>query len=475
VVQDTRALPDASRPADTAPADGTAPRDDASAPPETDRVPERGPGDIADAADSAGPPEDTADTAGPPDDAATQLHDAGPTRYPEGRVHSPLTPAVVRRLQEIRALDPALAEDVFMKVGASTTVSSANLACLAGASVDFGEYGHLRAIRDYFLDGDAAGSDPFSRTTLAAKSGVSAVWALSGDPSPLEQEYLAVAPAYAIVHYGTNDMQLGTSYQSALWGFGRNLWTLVDELLSWGVIPIVATINRRLDRAAADAWVPTYNAVIRGIAQGRQVPLIDMYLAYEPLPDHGISGDGIHGTVYSQGACYFTEEGLEYALNMRNLQTLVALDRVVAATLDAEVFDSAGPGLGGDGTLDDPYLVDALPFSDMRSTADSGSRIFDLYSGCDSSADESGPERIYRLDVVQPTRVRAFVHGRFDDVDIDIHLLDESADEAGCLLRAHRIIEADLVPGRYYFVLDSHVDDGIERSGEYLFNVLGVD
>jgi hypothetical protein len=490
VSEDTTGATDTAAPGDTATAGDGATQDDTGAPVDTSVATDSGPGetrdtgDTGDTADTANPPEDTvettsppedtADTSTPPDDTTTEPGDAGPTRYPEDRIHSPLTPAVVRRLQGIRAVDPALAEDVFMKVGASTTVSSSNLKCLATASVDFGEHGYLQDIRDYYLDGDADGSDPFSRSTLAAKSGVSAVWAISGNPSPLEQEYLAIEPAYAIVHYGTNDMQLGSSYQSALWGFGQNLWTLIDELLSWGVIPILATISHRLDSAGADAWVPTYNAVIRGIAQGRQVPLVDMWLAFEPLPNHGVSGDGIHGSVYGQGACYLTEAGLRYGLNMRNLQTLTALQRITAATLDGEVFDSAGPGRAGVGTLDDPLLIDAVPFSDMRSTADSGSRAFDLYTGCGSSADESGPERIYRFDVAQPMRVRAFVHGRFDDVDIDVHLLDQSATEAGCIQRAHRMVEADLVPGTYYFVLDSFVDDGVELSGEYLFNVLRI-
>lgn len=457
--------PDTFEPADTATPDTDLPDDtvtpDDTVPPDTQAPDDTvAPDDTTIVADT----DATSDTG--PDDAA--LH---PARYPAARVHSPITPSVVERLREIQSFDPALADDVFMKVGASSTVSAAYLKCFSGSAVDLGAHTHLQTALDYFLSGDAAGADPFSRTTLAAKVGMSAVWAIGGDPSPMEQEYLALEPRFAFVNYGTNDMGLGSTYESALWGFGTNLWTLVDELIGWGVIPILVNMARRLDSTAADAWVPTYNAVIRGIAQGRQVPHIDMNLAYEPLPDHGISGDGIHGTTYPSGACRLTAEGLRYGFNMRNLQSLAALDRVMVALLDGEPFDPAGPALSGRGTRADPIVIDGLPFSDMRSTRDAPSRELDVYSGCASDADESGPEVVYRLVLTAPTRLRATVHDR-GETDIDLHLLDASASAAGCIERAHRIVEADLAPGTYHLVLDTFVSNGVEKSGEYLFTLL---
>jgi hypothetical protein len=58
------------------------------------------------------------------------------------------------------------------------------------------------------------------------------------------------------------------------------------------------------------------------------------------------------------------------------------------------------------------------------------------------------------------------------DVDVDIHLLDESATEAGCLMRAHQIIQTTLQPGTYFFALDTFVSGGQPKPGEYLFTVL---
>lgn len=427
------------------------------------------PGDVADAddlstMDDAPDPSDT----GASEDASTP-DSTYPARYPPDRIHSPLTQSVVQRLSALHAMDPALAEDVFMKVGASTTSSPSYLGCFAGSGVALGEGAALQPTLDYFLAGDAAGDDPFSRVTLAAKVGVSAGWALAGDPSPLEQEYLALAPSFAFVHYGTNDLQMGTTHESALWGFGENLWTLTDELIGWGVIPILVTIAQRLDDDGANAWVDTYNTVIAAVAQGRQVPLLDANLAYEPLPNVGVGSDGIHSSVYPGGACQLTDEGLEYGMNMRNWQSLVALDRMRRAVVLGDVLDEPGAPLIGAGTIADPLLIPSLPFTDLRASSD-GAADFDAYPGCNATQDESGPEVVYRLDLADQTQLRATVHD-LDAVDVDLHIIDDSGTPDGCLARAHRIIDILLPPGVYYVVLDTFVSGGTPLSGEFIMTL----
>jgi len=80
-------------------------------------------------------------------------------------------------------------------------------------------------------------------------------------------------------------------------GYFANMSDLLDALIDAGIVPIVFGISRRLDSAAADLWVQTYNAVARGLAQARSIPFIDLRLALEPLPGYGISGDDVTGTV----------------------------------------------------------------------------------------------------------------------------------------------------------------------------------
>jgi lysophospholipase L1-like esterase len=324
----------------------------------------------------------------------------------------------------------------------------------------------------YWLGGDAAGDTPYDRDTLSAVSGKTAAWAVDGSPSPFEQEIAAIDPSVAVVHYGTNDMGMGSTYDSAMPGFYEAMVELLDGLIDDGIVPVLTGISHRGDRAAADLWAETYNAVIRGLAQVRQIPFIDLHLAMDPLEDHGLSSDGLHLNGYSGGDCVLTPEGLEHGYPMRNLIVLQALDRLVSVLGDGAVsLDPADDLLEGQGSPEHPFRIDGLPFADGRDTRVSPHRDLDLYSGCDSDSDESGAEFTYQLSLARETALRAIVLDR-GDVDVDVHLLDDSGTEAGCLARSDRTIEGTLPAGDYTFVLDTWVDGGgDERAGDYLFVV----
>jgi hypothetical protein len=250
---------------------------------------------------------------------------------------------------------------------------------------------------------------------------------------------------------------------------------LLDLLIDAGIVPVVFGISRRLDSESADLWVQSYNAVGRGLAQARAIPFIDLRLALEPLPGYGISGDGLHLESFPDGPCIFSPEGLTHGYNVRNLIALELLDRMRhTLVLDEQIGDSSSY-LQGLGDLDDPLTIPSLPFTDSNSTVDGPSLMLDVYSGCGALADESGPEQIYRLELAEPTPIRAIVLDRAG-VDIDVHLLDDSGSEQGCLARDDFMIEQTLDPGIYYFALDTYVDgQGVEQSGEYTFVLLACE
>ncbi len=396
-----------------------------------------------------------------------------PALYPGDRVHSPITPYVIDSLLAIRELAPERPDDVFMKVGASSTVSMNTLYCFALDLVDLDVHeGELGPTLDYFLNGEAADTTPFDRVTLAAQVGKSAGWAISGSPSPVEQELAAIEPSLALIHYGANDMQMGATYASALPGYYENMSDLLDLMIAQGIVPAVFGLSRRLDQPGADDWVQTYNAVGRALAQARQIPFLDLRLALEDLPSYGLSGDGLHLEADPAGACLLDPIGLDHGYNVRNLIALELLDRLRATLIEGGDNLESEPvaWLAGAGTLDDPLLIERLPFADTRDTSESTSSELDLYSGCMYAADESGPEYVYRLELSEPKRVRALVLDR-DGVDIDIHLLDASASEAGCLQRDDFLLATTLEPGVYYFALDTFVGD-VEQVGEYTFVLL---
>lgn len=399
---------------------------------------------------------------------APQAHAA---RYSTEELRSPITRTVVEAMRAIRGASDAPADSVFMKVGASGTVSNRFLDCFAGDDIDLDGRVALQETIDYYNAIAAGDESSWNRTTIAARVGHSAGWVISDDPSPLDEEIAAINPRAAIVNYGTNDMGLGSTYETAMWPFVANFTALLDQLEAAGIIPIVTGLNPRSDSASAARWVPTYNAVTLAIAESRQLPYINMYEASVDLPDMGLVGDGIHGNVFADGTsrpCAFTEPALQYNYNVRNLLTLEVLhdlrDTAIAGDDAPHADTDTYVGAGAPG---DPVVVDRLPFTHHADTVASGHDAIDAYPACDGGQDESGPELYYRLDIAESTPMRILVLDSAG-VDVDVHLLEGSPEASSCLERAHRIIERTLAPGTYYVVVDTWVSgDGDEQGGAY--------
>jgi len=404
----------------------------------------------------------------PKPDAAPSLH---PARYALNRTHSPITPSVAARLKAIAKAGPKMKPRVFAKVGDSITVSKAFLHCYATAGYNLGSHASLASTVKHFNLALSGGTTPFNRTSLAATVGWSAWAPIKGSPSPLDKELAAISPRLAVVMYGSNDIQAKN-----IRSYADNMLDLVDRLLKAGVVPLMSTIPPRLDATWANKEVPRYNAVVRAIAQGRQVPLMDLHRELDKLPGKGMAGDGIHlnalWTAGGKGACDLGSAGLKKGYNTRNLVALQSLDRAKAVLVDNKPApDPAGPKLNGAGTLSSPLIINALPFMDLRDTSKSQSKKINVYPGCNSTADESGPEIFYRFKLTGPATVRAMVFDR-GSVDVDVHLLGSTISGASCIKRGHHEVSAALKAGTYHLSLDSFTKSGKALAGEYLLVVM---
>lgn len=417
-------------------------------------------------------------------DAAPPIVDAAPpatspTRYPADRIASPITAAVAARLRAIAAIDPTLQPDVFAKVGASGTVSTNFLFCFAGPSqpgytLDLAGRDALLPTILAFRAGRIASTTPFDRATLAAQVGKTARWVLTGAPSPLDQELAAAHPRFAFVNYGTNDMEAAASYGAALPPFWDAMNELLDRLEGAGIVPIVTGLNPRADDPVAARWVPTWDAATRALAEARQLPYLSLYLASDPLADHGLGPDGLHGTVYTAtGAqpCVFTAAGLGFNYNLRNLISITALATTRAIVVDGADAPDAPPvpPIAGTGTAADPFVVDRLPFTHTWDTT-GGERVRDAYPACDAGQDESGPETSYRLDLPAATPVRAIVLDR-GDVDVDLHVLTGDT----CVERNDRLVDRALPAGAHTLVVDSFVSGGVAHAGGYTLVIVACE
>jgi peptidoglycan/LPS O-acetylase OafA/YrhL len=354
-----------------------------------------------------------ASTPGDVDASPDAAPDAGASAalvlYPEGMRHSPITSSIAARLRAIAA-STATSDHVFAKIGDSITVDTDFLACFDGGTVDLGARSDLAATVAYFMSGSAAGSSPFARVSLAAKGGTTARDALTGSPSPLEQELGAIAPQLEVVMFGTNEVRYGWTLDE----FATHLWNLIDASIARGAVPIMSTIPANTGYPEADARIPTFNRIIRAIAQGRGVPLVDLHRELAPLLNRGISSDGIHPTSAPSGGCVLTSAGLQYGYNVRNLLTLEALGRVRAA-LAGSASDSSASTRSGDGRESSPF-ASSLPLIDLGDTRVSEAHID---HGCGAS---SGHQVAYRISVPSPTTIDAYVVDR-PGAEVDVRIL----------------------------------------------------
>jgi peptidoglycan/LPS O-acetylase OafA/YrhL/lysophospholipase L1-like esterase len=408
-------------------------------------------GGVADSIRGDGHSQDTDSDAGDTaTDAAIPPAPAGVVLYLEGARHSPIPPATATRLQAIAA-SASHADHVFAKIGDSITVDRNFLACFDGGSIDYSGRNDLAATVGYFMSGNAAGTSPFARTSLAAKGGTTARDAMTGAPPPLEQELAADNPRIAVVMFGTNEAR----YDWTVDEFGTHLWNLIDTTIANGVVPIMSTIPANTGYPAANARVPLFNRVIRAIAQGRGVPLVDFHRELDPLPNHGISSDGIHPTSSPDGGCNLASAGLQYGYNVRNLITLEALGRTRAA-ITGTAADASAATRSGSGTEADPF-VGSFPLVDLGDTRNAGSHID---HGCGGA---SGHGVAYRVSVSATTTLDAYLVDR-PGTDVDVRILVGGT----CIAAGDGSASATVPAGSVTVLVNAH---SASSEGEFLLVV----
>ena len=138
--------------------------------------------------------------------------------------------------------------------------------------------------------------------------------------TPLRCEYRVHKSSVAIIMFGAQDL-LFTPAED----FDSNLRQIVHETIQAGVIPILSTFPGNLAR-----WDQTiqYNQIVIQIALDYDIPLMNLWLALESLPHHGLNTDGRHLSLPITTAGDLTPDNLQRGYPIRNLITLQALDAV---------------------------------------------------------------------------------------------------------------------------------------------------
>ncbi len=199
------------------------------------------------------------------------------SRYPSERDHSPITRAVAQRIKTIAANGRIQGrhEDRFIKAGDSITVAPNYF---MGQFIypdhdpdvhhdwDFtrnlGFYRYLRTPMEHFLAGILPeGETSFDRQSLAAQSGMTAHWAITGDPNPLQQEIDAVSPLAAVIMFGTNDVGGWGDDYFLLKTIGGNLLEIIDRCIAQGVIPVITAPPLRGDTRRSPSTSPFWSGL----------------------------------------------------------------------------------------------------------------------------------------------------------------------------------------------------------------------
>ena len=281
--------------------------------------------------DSSTPDSSTPDSSVPDASAPDVIVDPRSTPIDPNVAVPVFDAATLARVRELRAqgVTRGMRADVFAKIGDSITESGSFLSDIGHGWYDLGGYASLEATITYFRHTTLAdGSNSFTRPSSCAMGGWVASYALSGDPmSALRNEMNYTRPAWAVVMYGTNDLDHVSPAE-----FSMTMTRILDIIESYGSVPVLSTIPDRTDRAEAGARVAGFNDAIRALASSRHTPLMDYWRTLQTLPNRGVDTDGIHPSAYSSNgnvACgVLTPAGLQFGYNVRNLATLMALDRL---------------------------------------------------------------------------------------------------------------------------------------------------
>jgi hypothetical protein len=176
-----------------------------------------------------------------------------------------------------------------------------------------------------------------------------------------------------------------------------------------------------------------------------------------------------------------TDEGLRHGYNLMNLLGLQALERVKQIVADGVAsLDATAPTLTGQGTVDAPFEVPSLPFSDLRDLGKASSRVFESYTGCGNSK-EAGGEYVYRLNVAASTRVRAVVIDRKGSpVAAHVYHLADSPAATSCVASQSSspssggLSAGTYAAGTHYIAVDSPAVP-VGRVAEYMLVVAPCD
>ncbi len=228
---------------------------------------------------------------------------------------------------------------VFVNFGDGNTASPAYLTGFGDGSYNLDVYSGLQSVLTFFgstilWEEGGVPRNSFNATSFAAASGWTTAdlldparanpYVCQAGESPIQCEIRLTRPSIALIMIGTHDQLFLTPD-----AFQANLQTIVNTVLSNGVIPVLSTIPERLDGSITSEQTQLFNTIIVNVATASSAPLWNFWSAIRDLANRGLSADGVS---LSQPDATFPTDlsgyGLQFGFNQRNLTALQVLDAI---------------------------------------------------------------------------------------------------------------------------------------------------
>lgn len=232
---------------------------------------------------------------------------------------------------------------MFSKIGDCMTAADYFLVGFGSDDYDLGEYSDLLPVVEYFStvapDTNEFKSNAFASPGLATDSGFTTssvldpTWAdkeiCEANESPLGCEYRVANPAYSLIMFGTNDVFY---FEPSMFDYYLRL--IVIETIQSDVVPVLYTFPVRPEFPEKSL---EFNQIIIKIAQDYDLPLVNLVVALEALPDRGVN---VNDTIYlslpeDDLVTIFNDDTLQAGYTLRNLLTLQTLDVLMPDPLQA--------------------------------------------------------------------------------------------------------------------------------------------
>ena len=245
----------------------------------------------------------------------------------------PILPSTLGIAADVFARGQRLGRDPYAlsKVGDCNSAEWLFLHPFGEGQYDLGDYGHLQTVIDTYTESFTVRSQA-THNGLNVHAARDPVWAnpayCAAGESPLECEYRLRNPAIALIMFGSNDIFALTPDQ-----FDESLRQMIDDTLRATIVPVLSTFPRNLDFPDRSIL---FNQLVVQVALDYDIPLINLWLALEPLPDHGIAPDGYHlNGPYTRAGDFASPRNLQTGYPVRNLVALQALDVVWRGVIES--------------------------------------------------------------------------------------------------------------------------------------------